>query len=137
MLRTKLRPAMLAVLLAAIPAASSAAIDCEQATSTPELNQCAEQAYDAADAKLNASFKKLLASIKASSGDKPYDPVSWERALRKTQKAWISFRDADCKDLLPMSWSGGTGTTAAVYGCLTEKTTARTRELDVMLNGEQ
>jgi uncharacterized protein YecT (DUF1311 family) len=34
-----------------------------------------------------------------------------------------------------MSWTGGTGTTAAVLGCKTEKTEARTTELRAIVNG--
>jgi uncharacterized protein YecT (DUF1311 family) len=114
----------------ALPAAADdPKIRCDKAVTTVELNVCSERAYQAADAKLNAAYRKALAFIKASGGDKPHDPASWEKALRTSQTTWIAFRDADCKGLVPMSWGGGTGTTSAVLGCMTEKTEQRTAEL--------
>jgi uncharacterized protein YecT (DUF1311 family) len=105
------------------------AVACDRAMTTVELNACAEREFEVADAKLNAAYKKALAFIKLSGGDKPYDAASWEAALRTSQKAWLAYRDADCDGLMPMSWGGGTGTTSAVFGCRTTKTETRTQEL--------
>ena len=102
---------------------------CDKAVSTPELNLCSESAWQAADAKLNAAFAKAIDTIRTSDHAKPYDPGSWEKALRASQRAWVAFRDADCKGLVPMSWTGGTGTTSAVLDCMTTKTKIRTEEL--------
>ncbi len=116
--------------LCALPAHAGDKVDCENATSTYEMNICAERDLEKADAALNATYAKVLAKIAASNQEKPYDAKSWEEALRKSQRAWIAFRDADCKDLVPMAWTGGSGTTADVLGCLIEKTEARTQELE-------
>jgi uncharacterized protein YecT (DUF1311 family) len=131
MTRWNLKTLILAAALAdpAIPANAAPPVNCDKAMATSELNQCAEQAFQAADAKLNAAYRKALASIRKSGGEKPYDPASWEKALRASQSAWIAYRDADCNGLVPMSWGGGTGTTAAVLGCKTDKTESRTKEL--------
>ena len=102
-------------------------IDCSEASTTVEMNYCAEIAYEKADEKLNAIYQEVLAGIKTSDGDPPYDAESWERELRGAQRSWIAFRDAECKGLIPMEWSGGTGTTVAVLGCMTELTEARTK----------
>ncbi len=110
----------------------AATIDCDNAMSTVEMNVCAERELDAADAQLNAEFKNAIASIGKSSSEKPYDAKSWEASLRASQRAWIAFRDADCKDLVPYSWTGGTGTTSAVLGCMSAKTKARTAEIKEM-----
>jgi uncharacterized protein YecT (DUF1311 family) len=110
-------------------------VACARAVVTPELNLCAERTLQAADAKLNAAYQQALAEIRKIEAAKPYDPTSWEKALRASQNAWIAFRDADCSGLLPMSWTGGTGTTAAVLGCKAEKTEVRTKELRAIVNG--
>ena len=102
---------------------------CDKAVSTPELNLCSERAWQVTDDRLNVSFAKAIDAIKTSDQAKPYDPGSWEKALRASQRAWVSFRDADCKGLVPMSWTGGTGTTSAVLDCMTTKTKIRTEEL--------
>lgn len=104
-------------------------IDCANAQNTIEINFCADREYAAADAALNDIYKQALAAIAKSDGEKPYDPKSWEAALRASQRAWIAFRDADCKGLEPMQWSGGTGTTGAVLGCMTQLTQERIRVL--------
>jgi uncharacterized protein YecT (DUF1311 family) len=127
-------PVTLAALLLpcalAMPAsAAEPKLDCSKAMNTIEMNQCADRDYAAADAKLNAAYQKALNYIKSTENPKPYDAAAWEKALRASQTAWIAFRDADCKGLVPMSWTGGTGTTVAVLGCMTEKTELRTKEL--------
>lgn len=126
--------ALAAALLAAIaPAVAEDAdppIDCANATSTVEMNFCAEKDYNAADAKLNDAYSRALAHIAQNGGEKPYDAKSWEDALRASQRAWVAFRDADCKGLVPMSWGGGTGTTSAILGCMHSKTEARIKELN-------
>ena len=67
--------------------------------------------------------------IAESDNPAPYSAQAWETELRTSQRAWIAFRDADCKGLVPMEWSGGTGTSYAVLGCMTALTKARTEAL--------
>ncbi|HEX2843245.1 lysozyme inhibitor LprI family protein [Hyphomicrobium sp.] len=105
-------------------------IDCTDPSTTYEMNFCSDKSFNEADAKLNATYKKVLAHIAASDLEPPYDPASWEKAMRESQRAWVAFRDADCKGAVPMEWSGGTGTGSAVAGCMTEKTNARIKELE-------
>ena len=117
-------PTVLAV-LAILAAGPAHAADCSDARNTVEMNQCADKAYAAADAELNAAYQQLLAKIAKTGGEKPYDAKSWENALRASQRAWVAFRDAQCKGLAPMEWGGGTGTTVAVLGCMTGLTRER------------
>ena len=126
------RAAVFALALVVMPTlgrAEDPAVDCDSATATSELNFCADQELSKADAQLNQVYKKVLAFIATNGGEKPYDAKSWEAALRESQRAWVAFRDADCKGLVPMSWTGGSGTSGAVLGCMSEKTKARTKEL--------
>lgn len=104
-------------------------VDCSNAMTTYEQNYCADKDLAEADKKLNEAYQKLLDGIAKTDGEKPFDAKSWEKALRESQRAWVAFRDADCDGLVPMSWGGGTGTTAVVLGCKTAKTEARTKEL--------
>jgi len=119
----------LACLLAGPAFSAEEPIDCGDARNTVELNFCASKDYEASDAKLNDVYQKVLKQIAASGSETPYDSASWTRKLRESQKAWIAFRDADCEGAVPMEWSGGTGTSAAVLGCMTDKTDTRTKEL--------
>jgi uncharacterized protein YecT (DUF1311 family) len=138
MFRILSAPLAVAILFStgATASAADAPFNCDKAVSTPELNACADRIFGAADAKLNAAYKQVLAFIKSTGNAKPYDPVNWEKALRASQKAWVSFRDADCAGLVPMSWGGGTGTTSAVLECKTSKTEARTKDLIAIYKSE-
>ncbi|NJM34145.1 MAG: DUF1311 domain-containing protein [Rhodomicrobium sp.] len=104
-------------------------IDCANASTTVEMNYCVDLEYQKADAALNEVYQQVLNGIRDGGGEAPYDPASWEKELVKAQRAWIAFRDADCKGLVPMEWSGGSGTTVAVLGCMIELTKERTRIL--------
>lgn len=115
-------------------AGPAAAVDCTNAATTYEMNQCADRDFQAADAQMNKSYQKALANVQNSDLAPPYDAKSWEAAMRAAQRAWVAYRDADCKDLMPMEWSGGTGTTGAVLGCMTEKTLQRTKDLEDRYN---
>jgi uncharacterized protein YecT (DUF1311 family) len=131
MLTRKLLAASAAILLTALPVTARDAhvIDCANATSTVEMNFCAEEEFDKADAALNKAYQTALAAIPSLAGEHPFDAKSWENALRASQRAWLAFRDAECDQHVPMFWTGGTGTSSAVTGCTTEKTRARTEEL--------
>jgi uncharacterized protein YecT (DUF1311 family) len=105
-------------------------VECDTATSTFEMQACADRDFQKADAALNAAYKRALDKIQQR-GDQPapYDSKAYDAALRAAQRAWIAYRDADCNGVVPFEWGGGTGTGAAVLGCLTDKTNARTKDL--------
>ncbi len=116
----------------AVPVGKSPTNDnhnCAQAVTTLAMNQCAQAELARADQALNAAYKAALAFIAESQGEPPFDAKQFEAALRASQRAWIAWRDAECEALIPMFWTGGTATTAAVLGCLSDKTKARTSEL--------
>lgn len=121
----------LCLVLACTPALAGGTqnIDCANASSTVEMNFCAGEDLEKADAELNRLYQKALAAIPEMATEKPFDAKSWENALRSSQRAWIAFRDAECDNHVPMFWGGGTGTTSAVLGCKTEKTRTRIEEL--------
>lgn len=120
----------LLVLLAPFAHAGGAErIDCSNAMSTYEMNACADKDFTVADANLNRAYQSALKSIPEMATEKPYDAKGWEAALRASQRAWVAFRDAECNNHVAMFWSGGTGATADIIGCMTDKTKARTKEL--------
>ena len=124
-------PALFAFLLLAASfahAEDAERIDCSNALSTYEMNACADKEFTAADAELNRTYQSALKSIPEMATEAPYDAKGWEAALRASQRAWVAFRDAECNNHVAMFWSGGTGATAEIIGCMTDKTKARTKD---------
>lgn len=104
-------------------------VDCNNAMSTVEMNHCAALSFEKADAALNTAYASALRAIKEMAVDPPFDAKSWTEALRKSQRAWLAYRDAECEGHVPMHWTGGTGTNADVLGCMESLTEARTKQL--------
>ena len=103
-------------------------IDCANAMAQSDLNICAAQDWQAADEELNVVWPKALAALKAADAELPADLKGGEKALLEAQRAWITFRDAECKaEGYPMR--GGSAEPLLVYGCLSTLTRERTATL--------
>lgn len=112
------------------PALAAEPLDCTEAMSTVEMNNCAGAEFEKADKELNEVYARALKDIPEMATDDPlFDAKAWENALRQSQRAWLAFRDAECEEHVAMFWSGGSGATVDIIGCKTEKTEARTKEL--------
>ena len=94
-----------------------------------EMNQQAYASYNKADKKLNTVYQKILVKYKT---DKLF-----VANLKKSQRIWISFRDAEIDMKYPSYPNQNYGsihpTCRAVY--LTELTESRIKTLTVWLNG--
>jgi uncharacterized protein YecT (DUF1311 family) len=102
----------------------TAVASCDNPTYQHETNDCAAQAAKAADIKLNAAYKAVLAA-----SDKQRQLL-----LRKAQRAWIAFRDANCdvySDMTRVKDSPVEGSMAPqlYWGCQKKITEERTLEL--------
>ena len=114
---------LLPVLFAAgLAAATPAHADCADPQDQAEINQCMGSDYREADEKLNRTYKELVGSI----------DDNWASALRDAQRAWVTFRDAEC-EFQSMGWAGGSGRPAVQAGCLTRVTNERTKVLKELL----
>ncbi|PIJ52049.1 hypothetical protein BL250_02045 [Erwinia sp. OLTSP20] len=106
-----------------LPLTPALAVDCDNASSQSEMNQCASEEYKKADDELNSVYKQTL---KSTSGKQ-------KTLLQQAQKKWISYRDADCH-FQTFKSMGGSLWSMNVSGCLRDKTRQRTSELKNMLN---
>ncbi len=117
------RSAVLAMLLAAPSAAF--ALDCENPVTQLDMNQCAAQDYQEADAELNDTYGKLMQALGGNADVK---------ALLKTaQRDWIAFRDAECA-FAGSGTAGGSISPMVKSECLTDLTEARTQQLQDYLD---
>jgi uncharacterized protein YecT (DUF1311 family) len=105
-------------LIAAIGTVKPAFAQCEHAGTTAAITDCFDREYTKADAELNRIYKLAFTGLDAKAADN----------LRKAQRAWIVYRDAQC-DAEYAKWDGGSGGPAAHFACLLQLTQLRTREL--------
>ena len=94
-------------------------LDCDNAMTQMEMNQCAAQAFERQDQQLNRVYNQYRAGLQ------PKD----RQALKQVQLAWIKFRDLACA-FESASVEGGSAYPMVLNGCLAQKTAARVKELE-------
>lgn len=124
------------VVVFALPAAAAAQdkVDCDNAMTQTEMNLCAEQDYRAADAELNAVYRKAMAAMKQIDGDLDQDLKGAVDALRDAQRAWVPYRNKACAAEGYLA-RGGTMEPMLVSGCLERLTRQRIGDLQVLVDG--
>lgn len=110
------RAFLLAVLVFATGTLAKA--QCEEAKSTLQINGCFAKELKKADAELNKVYRLTLKKLEADDA----------ALLRKAQRAWLAYRDAQCEADRAL-WGGGTGGPAAWMSCKLELTSQRTAEI--------
>ena len=114
---------MFAATLLLLPALQLQAqtLDCDNAMTQMEINQCAAQALEQADQELNRVYTQYRAGLQAK---------DWQ-ALKQVQLAWIKFRDLDCKQVASI-YEGGSMQPMVRSNCLAERTRERISHLEQM-----
>jgi len=98
-------------------------IDCDNAMAQNDINICASRAYDAADARLNQIYRKLIARLDASEAAQ----------LKNAERSWIGYRDSECRYTVRLN-EGGSIYPTVWFGCLTQQTESRTKVLKAHLD---
>jgi len=112
-------------------------VDCANAITQADMNQCAYQDYEKADKELNAVWKEAVKSqeeVDKAAAEMGEGYVGAVKALKKAQRAWIDYRDGQCEGE-GYAAVGGSMQPMLVSGCLAAKTTARTKELRELIEG--
>ena len=113
--------------------------DCTDPQSTLEMKLCTQRELDRADAELNRVYTEAIAAAReqyrSMRGEPGYEKMpDSEAMLRKAQRAWIAFRDANC-DYQYQVYYGGSLAGLSYLACKSEMTKARVKELRTMMNG--
>lgn len=117
-----------ALILLAASASFACAEDCENATDQAAMNACADESFKKADADLNAVYKKLQ--------DRKSDDEEATKALIAAERAWIEFRDAECR--FDSADNLGSSIYPLVYAdCQERLTRTRIEQLDRYLRCEE
>lgn len=129
---------MIDLAFALLLAAQDPAWNCENPQAQQEMNYCAGQDAERADAELNNVYRTTIE--RAREADSEYariDPggasardgePGEEASLRTAQRAWVAFRDAHCR-LQSFEARGGSMQPMLEAGCRATLTRARTAEL--------
>jgi len=122
----------LATLILAAPlfaGVAHAADDCANASDQATLDECAGKDFEASDKKLNDAYKQITDRLK--------DNAPSKKLLVDAQRAWVTFRDAEC------NFQGGPPETAGsvrpmvVANCQAGLTEKRLKELQSYLHCEE
>ncbi|ATA24195.1 hypothetical protein BIY26_00990 [Brenneria goodwinii] len=113
-------------LLAILPTFQTLALDCDNAQTQLDMNQCANEEYKKADSELNTLYQDVL---KRTSDEQT-------NLLKSAQNKWIEYRDSDCKFQTFQSKEGSIYPMVYAH-CLANKTADRINEFKSMLNCEE
>jgi uncharacterized protein YecT (DUF1311 family) len=126
----------LAAVLALAPmiALADDKVDCTDPQTQMELGYCAKESYLAADAELNAVYKKAVAEMKAIDGYLEKDQRGAADALKKAQRDWIPYRDDACQAEGYLVY-GGSMLGQVINECLERLTRQRIGDLEIIVKG--
>ncbi len=107
-----------------LSSASPSHVNCKDYTSlsTHAMLQCEDTKLHRYDRQLNSAYKKLMHKL----------PPEERTRLKRAEKAWIAYRDAECS-FEGFEMRGGSGEALLTQGCLIVKTKYRLQELRQML----
>ena len=126
---------IIAPLLLLAAAAADPAVDCENAMAQPDLNTCAYQEYERADAAMNVQWTLTVAAMKEQDRafDRSYDKrPGYYDTLLAAQRAWLKYRDKQCANE-SYAMRGGSAEPMLFSGCMATMTAARTAELKTLI----
>lgn len=95
------------------------AVDCEKATATVDLNECASITFKEADKRLNATYNKIYKSLNEQE----------KKILKDSQNAWIKYRDTNA-ELMVLPYIRASMHTMVYLGAKAELTDTRIEELE-------
>ncbi|MGO3843685.1 MAG: lysozyme inhibitor LprI family protein [Alcaligenes pakistanensis] len=104
------------------------AADCDSLTDQSAINQCVNNEYKSTDAELNKLYKEISTRLK-DDGDNL-------KALRNAQRAWVSFRDAEC-DFAAFKTQGGSVHPMLITSCRNELTQTRVKDFKTYLSCQE
>jgi uncharacterized protein YecT (DUF1311 family) len=115
---------LLSVFMIAAAAAAGSQPNCKHPTTDFDMNICSGRDYSTADAAMTHEYRIVAAKMRQM--DK--EQSGYFSALLESQRAWLKFRDAQCR-LEGYRTRGGTAERLNVNGCLWDLTKHRTEEL--------
>ena len=114
--------------LALVASVAHAQANCADATDQATMTACADRAYKKSDGELNRTYQAVTARLR--------DAQPLADKLVSAQRAWIAYRDAECR-FSSANVEGGSAYPMVVSTCLDDLTKARTETLKGYLACEE
>lgn len=105
-----------------------AANECANAEDQAALNQCANKSFKASDGELNTLYRQIEKRLK--------DDADKTKLMVAAQRAWLTFRDAEC-NFSSAGVTGGTLYPLAVVQCRDGLTKDRIKTFKAWLSCEE
>lgn len=121
---------MFTFLVLAALAAGQPQLNCKKPVTQIDMNICSGRLYEVADAAMVRQYNITAARMKQM--DKIGEPAGYFAALHESQRAWLKYRDAQCR-WEGYSTRGGQAEAMNVNGCLEQLTKQRTADLKSFL----
>jgi uncharacterized protein YecT (DUF1311 family) len=126
-----------AALWLADPALAQDKLNCVDPQAQIEMNMCAWQDFEKADAELNAIWKDAMTAAKALDAEESNPNLKGAaKALLAGQRGWIAYRDGQC-ELAGWEAHGGSMEPMLESGCKAELTRERTSQLKAFISGPE
>ncbi|MFT5509773.1 MAG: hypothetical protein ACI89J_002861 [Hyphomicrobiaceae bacterium] len=119
---------LLVALLFILPASVANADECAKAESQRAMNACARKNYENSDGALNVLYRQITQRLNG-------DNKTMQRLI-SAQRAWVRFRDAECK-FAKSGVSGGSIEALIFLGCANRLTRARIDDLRTYLKCQE
>jgi uncharacterized protein YecT (DUF1311 family) len=121
---------IIAILFVGMPMPAFADIwdDCNDGPNIA-MTECIWDRYEIADKELNTVWKQVMATFDNADYLPAEQAAEWKAKLLAAQRAWITFKDEDCRGAVAFEWYGGSGESAAIGACLYTHTKARADDL--------
>ncbi len=123
-----------ATLVTMLASRDASALDCANAITTPDINECVAIEKDKVEVKLNETYQRVLAFLDNSDPLIKEDAAKAKMKLKEAQRAWITFREADCDAVYAYNASG-TIRTVMWIGCMQTHAEQRIAELNSFMEG--
>lgn len=107
------------------------ALDCGQAVTTIDINQCAKIEQEKVEKELNDVYQRVLANIMALN-QRPETSLQTNIAQNfiDARRQWVKLRDADCKNVYHY-WSGGSIRNLMYLDCMQSMAKQRIKLLKI------
>ena len=111
------------------------ALNCKEAITTLDIDECAKIEQEKVEAELNSVYQKIMKEL--SVPDTEYEkPSEVKSALLKAQRAWVTFREADCNAVYTQ-YQDGTIRNVMYISCMQARAEQRIKELKQFNEGAE